>query len=209
MAIKHKGSMTLAEHEAWLREIGEWDAYVARKKEKKEALQRQWDEWRHAEAPLVEELHAAGFEVRSVWELVSTATPYTRALPILVDHLNKAYPSAVRDGIVRALAVKEASFAWDTLIKLLREEQEGRVKDAAAVAIAVIANDDLIDEVVSLAQDTKLGASRLLLLRALEHSSSPRARKALMDLGTDPDLVKEIQVILRRLKSAKTKSKGK
>jgi hypothetical protein len=40
-------------------------------------------------------------------------------------------------------------------------------------------------------------------LSALERSADPRARAALMDLGTDPDLTKEIQVILRRLKRAK------
>ena len=43
----------------------------------------------------------------------------------------------------------------------------------------------------------------LLLLSALERSHDPQAWAALMDLGTDPELKKEIQVMLRRMKQAK------
>jgi hypothetical protein len=57
--------------------------------------------------------------------------------------------------------------------------------------------------VIALARDTSQGPSRLLLLSAIERSTDPRARAALMDLGTDLDLTEEIQVILRRLKRAK------
>jgi hypothetical protein len=57
--------------------------------------------------------------------------------------------------------------------------------------------------VIALARDKAQGPSRLLLLRALERSTDPRARASLADLGTDPDLSEEIQVILRRLERAK------
>ena len=61
----------------------------------------------------------------------------------------------------------------------------------------------MIGDVIALARDKQHGSSRLLLLSALERSADPRARAALMELGTDPDLTKEIQVILKRLKRAK------
>lgn len=160
-------------------------------------------EYRVAEAPLVNELRAAGFEVQSAWDLVNTRASYPKALPILLAHLPRPYPPAIREGIARALAVREASFGWDVLTRLYRGELEERVKDGLAVAIAGASNDDLVADVIALARDTSQGPSRVLLLGALEHSADPRARAALMDLGTDPDLTKEIQVILRRLKRAR------
>lgn len=56
---------------------------------------RRVSEWRRAEAPLVKELRAAGFEVNSAWDLVNTAQPYPDALPILVAHLARPYPDRV------------------------------------------------------------------------------------------------------------------
>jgi hypothetical protein len=43
----------------------------------------------------------------------------------------------------------------------------------------------------------------VLLLGALERSSDPRAKAALMELGTDPELKLEVQAIFRRLERRK------
>jgi hypothetical protein len=195
--------MTLAEHDALLRTTGQYDVMVERKQREEAARQKRAEEWRHAEAPLVEELKAVGFAVESVWDLVNTPGTYPSAVPILLDHLQRQYPAAVREGIARALAVPEAKVGWDLLTRLYCEEQQGRAKDGLAVAIAAAAEDDLLEDVIALARDTRQGPSRLLLLSALERSASPRARAALMDLGTDPELKKEIRVVLHRLKRAK------
>ena len=110
----------------------------------------------------------------------------------------------MREGVARALAVPEAkATGWVVLTRLYQEEPEDRVKDGLAVAIAAAADDEVIGDVIALARDVRHGSSRLLLLSALEHSTDPQARAALLALGTDPDLTKEIQVILRRLKRAK------
>lgn len=156
-------------------------------------------EWRRAEAPLVAELRAAGLTVESAWDLVNTASPYPGALRILLDHVRRPYPARVREGIARALAVPAAKFGWSALKRLYSDEQDHEVKDALAVALAAIADAEVIDEVIALARDGRHGASRLLLLSALERSSDPRARPALMELGTDAELEREVQVILRRL----------
>jgi hypothetical protein len=141
--------------------------------------------------------------VQSAWDLVNTPGSYPKAVPILLAHLPRPYPAAVREGIARALAVREASCGWEVLTRLYPDEHEVRAKDGLAVAIAAAANDELIGDVIALARDTSQGPSRLLLLSAIERSTDPRARAALMDLGTDLDLTEEIQVILRRLKRAK------
>lgn len=176
--------------------------FVAKRERQEAERNRRETEYRLAEAPLVDELRAAGFQVQSAWDLVNTAVPYPKAVPILLAHLPQDYPPAVREGIARALAVREASRGWEVLTQLYRDEQEVRVKDGLAVAIAAAANDELIGDVILLARDKRQGPSRVLLLSALERSADPRARSALIELATDPELAKEIQVILRRLKRA-------
>ena len=196
-----KKKITAAELMAKLNADPEFVAKRARKEE--ERLKRE-AEYRRAEAPLVDELRAAGYQVESAWDLVNTPGSYPKAVPILLAHLPRPYPAAVREGIARALAVREASCGWEVLTRLYRDEHEVRAKDGLAVAIAAAANDELIGDVIALARDTSQGPSRLLLLGALERSADRRARAALMALGTDPDLTTEIQVILRRrLKRAK------
>ncbi|PKM14188.1 MAG: hypothetical protein CVV12_15295 [Gammaproteobacteria bacterium HGW-Gammaproteobacteria-2] len=158
--------------------------------------ERKAAEWRKAEQPLVDELRAAGFDVESAWELFNRkepwnkkerVKPYPEALLILLNHLERPYPDRVREGIARALAVGRGT------------------KDGLAVAISLIAqeNDELLEEVIALAKDRLHGESRVLLLGALERSSDPRAKAALMELGTDPELKLEVQAIYRRLERRK------
>lgn len=199
-----RGGMTAAEHEAWLKETGQYETMVERQRQQEDVRLKREAEYRLAEAPLVDELRTAGFQVQSAWDLVNTPGSYPKAVPILLAHLPRPYPAAVREGIARALAVRETKApGWNVLTRLYIDEPEDRVRSGLAAAIAAAADDEVIGDVIALARDRRHGSSRLLLLSALERSSDPRARAALMDLGTDPDLTKEIQVILRRLKRAK------
>lgn len=177
--------------------------FVAKQERVEEERQARAAEWRRAEAPLVGALNAAGFAVESAWDLVNTSAPYPDALPILVDHLQRPYPGRVREGIARALAVPQSKFAWNILTSLYRKETIKDAKDGLAVAIAAAADDEVIEDVIGLVRDMRHGASRLLLLDALERSADPRARAALMELGTDPELKKEIQIVLQRMKQRK------
>jgi HEAT repeat protein len=175
--------------------------WVARKKERDEAFQREHDENVRAEAPLVKDLRVAGVPVNSAWDLVNMPTnAYPQSLLILLDHLQRPYPDAVRDGIARALAVPDAKFAWPLLVKLYREEREKRTKTALAMALSNIADDAVIDELITLARDPQHGVSRAALLDGLRRTRLPQARAALREFETDPFLKKEAQRILRRLK---------
>jgi hypothetical protein len=173
--------------------------FVAKREGGEAKRQARAAEWTRAEAPLVDELNAAGFSIGSAWDLVNMSESYSDALPILVDHLERPYPSRVREGIARALAVPQSKFAWDKLTRLYRDERDNDAKDGLAVAISVAADETVIEDVIALARDTKHGSSRVLLLSALERFEDPGAKAALMELGTDPELEREIQVILRRL----------
>lgn len=188
--------ITAAELMARLRADPEWIAARAREEADHARLTH---ELRLAEAPLVNELQAAGFDVKSAWDLVNTSVPYPEALPILLEHLQRHYPVPIREGIARALAVPPAKFGWAVFVRLFQEEQEKRVKDALAVAIANTTDGDAIDEVITLARDQRLGESRKLLLSALERSEKPSAKIALSEFDADPELRPEVQNILRRI----------
>lgn len=151
-----------------------------------------------AEAPLVNELRSLGLEVGSVWDLVNSADPYPAALPLLLDHLGRDYPSAIREGIARALAVPQAGFARDALIRAFKTEEESRVKDGLAVAVAETTDPSSFDDLVSLLMDRQNGGSRLLLLSALERSTDPRVEAVLAQLAEDPELSQELTALRRR-----------
>jgi hypothetical protein len=155
--------------------------------------------YRLAEAPLIDDLKAVGFAVQSAWDFVNTSTDYVKAVPVLLAHLPRPYPPAVREGIARALALPEAKNAgWRVITDLYVNETDPRVQDGLATAIAAAADDEVIGDVVALARNKRFGSSRLLLLSALECSSDPQAREGLSELATDPDLAKEIALIRSR-----------
>lgn len=102
------------------------------------------------------------------------------------------------------LAVPGARFAWNVLVSLYREERDERVKQGLAVAIANIADDKLIGQVVNLLRNPQNGESRVLLLFALKRwYRDPRAFGALEEFAADPLLKKQAHIILRQLAARK------
>lgn len=188
---------TLKELMAELEADPEWVA--ARAREDAE-FERQEAELARAGAPLVAELRAAGYPVESVYDLVNTRDRYPNAIPILIEHLQRPYPGRIREGIARALAVREAKFAYPLLVRLWREEPDEprTAKQGLAVAVAVTAFPEHLDEVIDLVRDARLGPTRGLLLRVLEKSKEPRAWATLMSLGADPDIGPEVRHILKK-----------
>lgn len=60
---------------------------------------------RQMERPLMDELAEVGINAE-VWDLVNTSAGYPEAIPILVKHLSMPYNRDIKEGVVRALAVK-------------------------------------------------------------------------------------------------------
>jgi|HubBroStandDraft_5_1064220.scaffolds.fasta_scaffold109496_3 hypothetical protein len=177
-------------------QLGADPAYQARFRQQEDERLRREAEFTVAEAPLVADLAATGLAVGSVWDLVNTAKPYPEAIPVLLKHLPRPYPDRIREGIARALAVSDARHAWPTLADAFRVEPRSGTKDGLACALAAIAGDDVLDELIGLLRDSSQGESRVLLVRALRRSKEPRAQRALMELGADPVLAKEVQHVL-------------
>ena len=146
---------------------------------------------------LLDDLHAAGVEVSDVWDLVNTRRPYPVAIPVLmewVEHLDERVASALegeqlREGLVRALTVREARPAAAPLLVTQMQRYRGKGDSATAWAIgnalAVVADDSVYDDLKALALDTDLGAARQMLAEALQRVSNPDATATLITMLAD------------------------
>ena len=67
------------------------------------------------------------------------------------------------------------------------------MKDSLGSALSGAVDDSVIEELISLAKDSSLGSSRVMLLRGVRHSRRPEARQAIAELANDPELAKEIK----------------
>lgn len=192
--------MTWAEHEAQLKAEGKWDDFVARKKGRDEAIQHKEAEYARAEAPLVHELRDGGAAVSSVWDLVNTKEPYPQLLPILFAHLDRPYPEKVREGIARALAVPESRSRWDELVDRYLAETDKTthgMKWALHLAIAAAADVTVLDTLIRLACDRRHGRNRAFFIDALARIDDPRARAAVLELASDPDLAEDVRRVTK------------
>ncbi len=179
--------------------------FLARKQERERERAERSAGLRTEEEPILAELREVGWNVNSVWELVNTSTPYREAIPILLRHLLLPYSDRTREGIARALAVSDARDAWPTLAAAYCNAPHGQengirldAKSGLAVALAAIATEDVLDELITLAKDRSQSRSRVLLLKALRKSKSAKAKRAIDELASDPDLEKEIASWRRR-----------
>jgi hypothetical protein len=152
--------------------------------------------YREAEAPLIDDLAALGVYVWSVWDLVNNdRRSYGIAIPLLLDHLKRPYPDAIRDGIARALGTPAARpMAWKTLVEEYRRTPAriSRVKDGLAAALANASDDSVLADLIDLARDKQNGDSRVILLLGIRRSKRSEAKQAIVELANDPELVLEI-----------------
>ena len=90
------------------------------------------------EAPLAQDLRAAGYDVQSAWDLFNRKQPwrkdvpippYQAAIPILIGHLQRPYHFRVREGIVRALITRDARGALDHLVVEYRRTADSSTEE--------------------------------------------------------------------------------
>lgn len=174
-------------------------AFVARREQQEAEFAKREAELRIAEAPLLDELRSAGLTPKSVWHLCEAPGTYDHAVPLLLAHLRRPYPSVIRDGIARALGVPATrATAWRDLIGAYGDEGDEYVRSGLACSIAACAKRDDLELVLELLRDPRHGESRLHLLKILARSKDPRAWPALLALAEDPQLAQEIRVMVKR-----------
>jgi len=134
--------------------------------------------------------------LKAKYVVTCAANHVIEVLSVLLEHLERPYAPEIREGIARALAVPEASWAWDRLQALLFREPEGSRRDLKfSIALAVVgaAPKGSTDRLMELIRDPSLGSSRLAFVAPLMRSRNPRALATLEQLRDDPDLTKELE----------------
>ena len=104
-----------------LRELEADPEWVAARDERERQLSHKKRFYAAAQTELVSEIRSLGYDVESVWDLVNNSPhpvlerrftgPYPLAYPVLVRHLGVSHLPKVREGIIRALSVSDASGA--------------------------------------------------------------------------------------------------
>lgn len=157
-------------------------AELKEKERVKEALRRALQ---RESRTLFEELLVVGIGIESIWDFVNTADSYPEAIPILVKHLSIPYHRKNKEGIVRALAVKEAK---GIASRAIMEEYDRTPKDEDNLrwvlgnTMSVIATEKDLDGLVEIVLNESNGDSRQMFVRALARLKSQDAFDVLTKL---------------------------
>lgn len=190
--MPRKKSMTLAEHDAHLASD---PTYAVMRRDKDAALEKRSKQLQNDAAPILDELRSLGFEIDSIWDLVNTSAPYPAAIPVLLDHLKRPYIDRNREAIARALAVPAAAYAWSTLEEQYRlAPVNSSLKNGLAIALATIAKESNINNIIDLLEDYTNGSSRILLLTGLRKFQSKLSEAALERLRKNHTLSEELNL---------------
>lgn len=187
------GWMTAEEHAKQLERDPE---YLRRRAEQEKVMAERKAYLSEAASPILADLASAGIITDDVWKIRTEKKENAKAIPILLDHLQRSYPSIIRAGIAQRLAVRATrKIGWKILVDEYRKTDisDNHVKQSIASALAGASDDSVIDDLIGLAKDKSQGNSRVLLLRGIRRSRRPEARQAIEDLANDPDLAKEIK----------------
>src|SRR5882672_7894730 len=152
MKFKSQASMSAQELLDRLRADPEWvRENEERAKRHQASVAQLQSELAPEEAPLIEALRQAGYEVTSVWDLVNSDQPYPGAIPVLCEFFKGSCHPVLREGIVRALTVPESRGVATTnlLTALMRsgERESPSVRWALANALTVVADKSTAGEI--------------------------------------------------------------
>lgn len=151
------------------------------------------EQFRAAEAPIVNALRGIGEDISSTAELVNTSRSYPAAIPVLVEHLQRPYPPYVLESIVRALTVKEArGVASSALISLFqRLPITGWPKWEVGNAICMTATELDLDALLRIVMERSHGTDREGVVLAFERLHTPQTDRVMIELLSDPTVARQ------------------
>jgi len=138
---------------------------------------------------------------------VNTSASYPEAIPGLVKHLSKPYHRRNKEGIVRALAVKEAKGIANKEIMAAYHKapkEDHHFRWAFGNTMRVIVTEDDLNELIEIVLDETNGDSRDMFVRALAKLKSSKVRETLDRLVNDKSeiVADEARKALKRKKPA-------
>lgn len=156
---------------------------------------------------VVNSLREAGVVVSDIYEFVNGRTPH-EAIPVLIALLPLLGDNAVKEGVVRALADRNArGLATQALVSELRKSDSSNSLMAWTIAnsLAEIADETVYDELKDLVRDRSLGKAREMLVIAIARTKHPAAIADLSDLCEDETLTGPLVRGLGQLRATELK----
>lgn len=142
---------------------------------------------------------SVGYELETPWDLISVKEPYPKLIPILIKHFEqKNYSPKFREGVARALAVKDSSDFFDIILSLYNNtsDKAGNVKWAIACALSGAATTqkhfDIIEQLIL---DAENGNSRNALLDTIKHMKKEQKERILKYALTDSQLLPNLKTL--------------
>ncbi len=163
-----------------------------------------WEQRERQDALVAQALREEAYlDVQSVFDLVNTREPYPEAIPTLLCMLSQVSEPHIKEGIVRALTVKEArGVAARPLIEEFKKievpgkEQEAREQGPMVIrlwhlkwtignALGYVADKSVAEEIMELLRDKRHGGTRSELVHAIARLKPPGTVELLMELLDD------------------------
>ena len=190
-----------------MRQLERDPAYLARVEELEKRRQAAIQENRRVEAPIVQELRRAGYDVDSLHALMDlfeqSGEPYTEAVPILIQWLTRISNADVKGAIVDTLSVpwaKQAALALAQEFASLPDTPAwSSCKWAIGNALSVVADDSVLKEIVGLVRDKRHGKDREMVALALANMRNEQAVDVLIELLDDEQVAGHAVMALRKL----------
>ena len=153
-------------------------------------------------------LSKVGLKVNSVYDLVNSSDNYPEAIPFLVDMLPKLKSDRIKEGVARALTIRNAG--KDVAKALIKEfknykastKKEEYTKWAIANAILVVADNSFFEEIANLIRNKEYGSGMVggMLVKAIAKMKNSQKKDFLLELLMDDDLKGYAILVLGKLK---------
>lgn len=159
-----------------------------------------------------QELLQVGIFVNSVYDLVNTKEKYPEAIPILLNALEQGISDKrIKEGVIRALTVKEAKGAGcDLLLKEFYKcsENESSIRWAIGNAFQVIATSEFIPELIKIVKNKAYGKSRQMFVMTLGKLKARTSEETLIQLlkDNDNDILSHVIWALGAIKSVSSET---
>ena len=141
-----------------------------------------------------------GVEVDSPWNLYRDPEARARAVPVLLDHIDRDYPDKVVLGIGQALADRSARSAWARIKEIYLATDSDLVRDQLSHVLAHVAVREHYDDLVAFLADESLGSTRIPFIRPVNRIGNRiepgRGRQVIDALADHPQLAAEARAVL-------------
>lgn len=157
------------------------------------------------------ELEKVGISINDIYDLVNTNESYPTAVPVLLNLLETGIDDmGTKEGVVRALAVKEAiGKASPILIAEYNRVPKDKMLLRWAIGNTIyttITKDD-VESILPIVQNKTNGISRQMFVAALGKVKIENVENVLINLLDDDDVIAHALEALGRMKSKKAKDK--